>query len=131
MKKNISRLSLCRAGCRISRSILVSASKKLNGACTENIATNATDYVMTSITISARIATVFAIALTFAMPLCPPLLAFDDHNPIGVTGAFEGVTTTGGAYNVLNHNAIRQIDDIVVAGAIGRASCRERVYHPV
>jgi hypothetical protein len=60
-------------------------------------------------------------ALMFAMPLCSPLLAVvDDHNPIGVTGASEGVTTTAGAYNVLNHNATRQIDDIVVPGAIGK-----------
>ena len=49
----------------------------------------------------------------------PPLLALDDHNPIGVTGAFEGVITTGCAYNVLNHSATRQIDDIVVPGSIG------------
>ena len=54
--------------------------------------------------------------LLFALT-APTLLALDDHNPIGVTGAFEGIITTGGAYNVLNHNATRQIDDIVVPGA--------------
>jgi hypothetical protein len=55
-------------------------------------------------TISAeRTAILFAIAMVVAMPLCPRLLADNDHNPIGVTGAFEGVITTGGAYNVLNH----------------------------
>ncbi len=53
---------------------------------------------MNSKTAVARIAVVFAIALIFATPR---LLALEDHNPIGVTGAFEGVITTGGAYNVL------------------------------
>jgi YD repeat-containing protein len=44
----------------------------------------------------------------------------DDHNPVGVSGAFEGVTTTGCGYNVLNHAAVRAIDDIVVPGCIGK-----------
>src|SRR5205814_9214310 len=51
-----------------------------------------------------RIAILFAIASMFAMPLCSSLVADDDHNPIGVTGAFEGVTRTAGAYHVLNHS---------------------------
>ena len=59
------------------------------------------------------------VVLLFALAT-PRLLASDDHNPIGVTGAFEGVITTGGAYNVLNHNATREIDDIVVPGSIGK-----------
>jgi hypothetical protein len=48
------------------------------------------------------------------------IFALDDHNPIGVTGAFEGIITTGCAYNVLNHNASRQIDDMIVPGSIGK-----------
>jgi RHS repeat-associated protein len=53
----------------------------------------------------------------------------DDHNPIGVTGAFEGMITTGCAYNVLNHNATRQIDDIVVPGAIGKYGLKMTRYY--
>jgi YD repeat-containing protein len=53
----------------------------------------------------------------------------DDHNPIGVTGAFEGVITTGCAYNVLNHNATRQIDDIVVPGSIGKYPLKMTRYY--
>ena len=64
------------------------------------------------------------------MPFCSSLLAVvDDHNPIGVTGVFEGVTTTAGAYNVLNHNATRQIDDIVVPGAIGKYGLKMTRYY--
>src|SRR3954465_2173704 len=61
----------------------------------------------------------------------PPLAAqsLDDHNPIGVTGAFEGVITTGCAYNVLNHNATRQIDDIVVQGSIGKYPLKMTRYY--
>jgi RHS repeat-associated protein len=53
----------------------------------------------------------------------------DDHNPIGVTGAFEGVITTGCAYNVLNHNARRQIDDIIVPGSIGKYPLKMTRYY--
>jgi RHS repeat-associated protein len=53
----------------------------------------------------------------------------DDHNPIGVTGAFEGVITTAGAYNVLNHNARREIDDIVVPGSIGKYPLKMTRYY--
>ena len=74
---------------------------------------------------SRRIAILLAIAFMFAMPL----LALDDHNPTGVTGAFEGVITTGGAYNVLSHNATRQIDDIVVPGAIGKYGLKMTRYY--
>ena len=59
----------------------------------------------------------------------PPLLALDDHNPIGVTGAFEGVITTGCAYNVLNHSATRQIDDIVVPGSIRKYPLKITRYY--
>jgi hypothetical protein len=61
-----------------------------------------------SITSAERSTILSAIAIMLAMPICPRLLAVDDHNPIGVTGAFEGLITTGGAYNVLNHSATRQ-----------------------
>ena len=81
---------------------------------------------MNSKTTAARIAIVSAIALIFATPR---LLALNDHIPVGVTGAFEGVTTTGGAYNVLNHAAIRQIDDIVVPGAIGKYGLKMTRYY--
>ena len=40
----------------------------------------------------------------------------DDHNPVGVTGIFEGAITTGCAYNLLSHSATRAINDIVVPG---------------
>src|SRR5256885_13882378 len=74
-----------------------------------------------------------AISLTLIAFLCPRVSAQQqqtmDHNPIGVTGAFEGVTTTGGAYNVLNHNAHRQIDDIVVPGAIGKYGLKMTRYY--
>ena len=53
----------------------------------------------------------------------------DDHNPIGVSGAFEGVITTGCAYNVLNHNATRAIDDIVVPGSIGKYPLKMTRYY--
>src|SRR5919197_6676088 len=53
----------------------------------------------------------------------------EDHNPIGVTGAFEGVITTGCAYNVLNHNARREADDIVVPGSIGKYPLKMTRYY--
>src|ERR1043166_5824713 len=58
-----------------------------------------------------------------------PALAVDDHNPIGVTGVFEGIITTGCAYNVLNHNARREIDDIVVPGAVGKYPLKMTRYY--
>src|SRR5437870_6623511 len=67
-------------------------------------------------------------ALLLAFPTLPAI-ALDDHNPIGVTGTFEGVITTGCAYNVLNHNASRQIDDIVVPGAIGKYGLKMTRYY--
>jgi RHS repeat-associated protein len=59
----------------------------------------------------------------------PRLFADDDRNPVGVTGAFEGVITTGCAYNVLNHNARREIDDIVVPGSIGKYPLKMTRYY--
>jgi hypothetical protein len=70
----------------------------------------------------------FLFVLLFAS-VGPRFLAGDDHNPIGVTGAFEGVITTGCAYNVLSHNATRQIDDIVVPGAIGKYPLKMTRYY--
>ena len=103
--------------------------EKPNGAGSEEMGTNATNNFIASITTAARIAVLFAIALMFATPLCPRLLALDDHNPVGATGAFEGVITTGCAYNVLNHTATRQIDDIVVQGAIGKYGLKMTRYY--
>ena len=86
-----------------------------------------TDNLKTSQTPTAR-TVLFAIALTFATPLAAQNV--DDHNPIGVTGAFEGVITTGCAYNVLNHNARRgPIEDIVVPGAVGKYGLKMTRYH--
>jgi hypothetical protein len=70
----------------------------------------------------------FLFVLLFAS-VGPRFLAGDDHNPIGVTGAFEGVITTGCAYNALSHNATRQIDDIVVPGAIGKYPLKMTRYY--
>lgn len=54
----------------------------------------------------------------------------DDHNPIGVSGAFEGIITTGCAYNVVSHNARRgPLEDIVVPGAIGKYGLKMTRYY--
>src|SRR5262249_17737366 len=71
----------------------------------------------------------FGVVLLFSALAIRPLFADPDHNPIGVTGAFEGVTTTGGAYNVLSQNATRQIDDIVVPGSIGKYPLKMTRYY--
>src|SRR5438034_9199310 len=81
-----------------------------------------------SATVARRSHFLSVLALTITLT-GPRLLAADDHNPIGVTGAFEGIITTGGAYNVLNHNATRQIDDIVVPGAIGKYGLKMTRYY--
>jgi RHS repeat-associated protein len=44
----------------------------------------------------------------------------DANNPIGVTGIFNGNSTTAGGYDPLTHSAHRAIDDIVVPGSIGK-----------
>jgi RHS repeat-associated protein len=72
--------------------------------------------------------TLFGFIGAFLLASGAPSAFADDHNPIGVTGAFEGVITTGCAYNVLNHNATRQIDDIVVPGAIGKYGLKMTRY---
>ena len=53
----------------------------------------------------------------------------DDHNPVGVTGIFEGAITTGCAYNLLSHSATRAIDDIVVPGSIGKYPLKVTRYY--
>ena len=82
-----------------------------------------------AITSARQTAILFAITTAVAVSLCPRLLADNDHNPIGVTGVFEGVITTGGAYNVVNHSATRQIDDIVVPGAVGKYGLKMTRYY--
>jgi RHS repeat-associated protein len=77
-----------------------------------------------------RGATLFAVISTLLVAAgTPSVFADDDHNPIGVTGVFEGMITTGCAYNVLNHNARREIDDIVVPGAIGKYGLKMTRYY--
>jgi hypothetical protein len=129
MKKNIFRFKSL--ACRLvhSQADPCGSLENPRGADAEEMGSNATDNFNNSITAAARIAILFAIALMFAMPLCPRLLASDDHNPIGVSGVFEGVITTGCAYNVLNHNARREIDDIVVPGAIGKYGLKMTRYY--
>ena len=53
----------------------------------------------------------------------------DDHNPVGVTGIFEGAITTGCAYNLLSHSATRAINDIVVPGSIGKYPLKLTRYY--
>ena len=53
----------------------------------------------------------------------------DDHNPVGVTGIFEGAITTGCAYNLLSHSATRAINDIVVPGSIGKYPLKVTRYY--
>jgi RHS repeat-associated protein len=66
--------------------------------------------------------------LAFAAPrICAQYV--DDHNPVGVAGTFEGVATTGCAYNVLSHSTSRAIDDIVVPGSIGKYPLKMTRYY--
>ena len=130
MKKNISRFKALLCPLSHSRADTCGGLGKIQGgARAEEMAPNATDNFMTSITTAARIVILFAIVLMFTTPFCAHLLALDDHNPIGVTSAFEGVIRTGCAYNVLNHNATRQIEDIVVPGAIGKYGLKMTRYY--
>ena len=82
---------------------------------------------MNAISPPARSVILSAITLFIIHSLAAQSL--DDHKPIGVTGAFEGVITTGCAYNVLNHNATRQIDDIVVPASIGKYPLKMTRYY--
>jgi YD repeat-containing protein len=53
----------------------------------------------------------------------------DDHNPVGVTGIFNGNITTGCSYDPLTHSAHRAIDDIVVPGSIGKYPLKMTRYY--
>jgi RHS repeat-associated protein len=72
------------------------------------------------------------ILLLLLLSLCPAShlqAQVDDHNPVGAMGTFEGVITTGCAYNVLNHGTTRPIDDIVVPGSIGKYPLKMTRYY--
>ena len=58
------------------------------------------------------------------------IIPSDDHNPIGVSGLFEGLITTGCGYGVLNHSATRVLEDIPpIAGSVGKYKLRLRRYY--
>src|SRR5579884_1259031 len=87
---------------------------------------------MKSVSSTKPKAIALAIVLTLGVLFGPGVSAQqqqDDRNPVGVTGAFEGMITTGCAYNVLNHNARRAIDDIVVPGALGKYGLKLTRYY--
>jgi len=77
----------------------------------------------------SRVILAAAIAVLLFSSEAPSAFAGDDHNPIGVSGVFEGMITTGCAYNVLSHNARREIDDIVVPGSIGKYPLKMTRYY--
>ena len=51
------------------------------------------------------------------------------HNPIGVTGIFNGNVETGCSYDPLNHSSHRAIDDIVVPNSIGKYPLKMTRYY--
>jgi RHS repeat-associated protein len=53
----------------------------------------------------------------------------DLHNPIGITGIFNGNVTTGCSYDPLSHSTHRAIDDIVVPGSIGKYPLKMTRYY--
>ena len=53
----------------------------------------------------------------------------DMHNPVGVTGIFNGNIETGCSYDPLSHSAHRAIDDIVVSGSIGKYPLKMTRYY--
>jgi hypothetical protein len=69
--------------------------------------------------------------LLLAFALAPRVFAqeVDVHNPIGVTGIFNGNVTTGCSYDPLNHSSNRAIDDIVVPGSIGKYPLKMTRYY--
>jgi RHS repeat-associated protein len=74
----------------------------------------------------------FALSSALLLALTTPRVSaqyVDDHNPIGVSGTFEGVIQTGCGYNVLNHSTSRTIDDIVVPGSIGKYPLKMTRYY--
>ncbi|MBO0695325.1 MAG: hypothetical protein J2P56_04390, partial [Verrucomicrobia bacterium] len=67
--------------------------------------------------------------LAFTIPRVPAQ-QIDDHNPVGVSGAFGGNIETGGSYGALDHSAHRgPIDDIVVPGSIGKYPLKMTRYY--
>ncbi len=82
---------------------------------------------MNSISTAARIAIFFAIALMFAPPLFGQGTNYE--GPVGVAGIFNGNITTGCSYDPLTHSAHRAIDDIVVAGSIGKYPLKMTRYY--
>src|SRR5215211_5478224 len=123
MKKNISSF----ADSFICRPIHTVALKKARGRSRKRQSTRRGNFLNKITNVTRTL--LFSIALVFGTPFCPRLLAVEDHNPVGVTGAFEGVITTGCAYNVLNHNTTRQIDDIVVPAAVGKYGLKMTRYY--
>jgi RHS repeat-associated protein len=69
--------------------------------------------------------------LFLAFALSPQALAqyVDDHNPVGVTGIFNGNIATGCSYDPLTHSAHRAIDDIVVPGSVGKYPLKMTRYY--
>jgi RHS repeat-associated protein len=69
--------------------------------------------------------------LFLAFALAPQALAqyVDDHNPVGVTGIFNGNIATGCSYDPLTHSAHRAIDDIVVPGSVGKYPLKMTRYY--
>ncbi|HWH91722.1 MAG TPA: DUF6531 domain-containing protein, partial [Candidatus Binatia bacterium] len=51
------------------------------------------------------------------------------HNPIGVTGIFNGNVTTGCSYDPLSHSSQREITDLVVPGSIGKYPLKMTRYY--
>jgi RHS repeat-associated protein len=57
--------------------------------------------------------------LTFFAFLPAALFAQGEDNPTGVTGVYNGNIDTGGSYDPLTKNAVREVTDIVVPGSVG------------
>jgi RHS repeat-associated protein len=77
---------------------------------------------LTSFAILAAFLVAFGNSRVFAQEV-------DVHNPIGVTGIFNGNVTTGCSYDPLSHSSNRAIDDIVVPGSIGKYPLKMTRYY--
>lgn len=53
----------------------------------------------------------------------------DTHNPIGVTGIFNGNVATGCSYDPLSHSSQREITDLIVPGSIGKYPLKVTRYY--
>jgi RHS repeat-associated protein len=82
-----------------------------------------------SIVSTRRPAILAVLLLVFA--LAPRVFAqdVDTHNPIGVTGIFNGNVTTGCSYDPLSHSSNREITDLVVPGSIGKYPLKMTRYY--